>query len=512
MRLMAIILVSFTLLILALPMARAADDEEIGLEGPSDVVKENAPEEAVEESGEGAAEDAAELESEEADGWGEEGGWGKSFNYYGTLSYWHSLNRDTGTDKNEGELAMTFSYGEAQGRLRIGDWHPFATQRRDMRIEKYEVRMPLDGMELTVGTFAQLLGKGLVLSGIEERELDYDNEIEGIRLKLPRESYNVTAFVGQHKTVKDRGATKVWGGRVEVSPTEWFTMGGNVLSYQPTINAAPDAPAPRQHHQAMSWDVDFHWDKLSSHFEYMRLDWPQDDDGRGMYGNIVLSLPGFGLTYEYKNYYQINGMFAAPPPVFYDPEHAKADTLDEKGHGFTMVWSPFDNSSHFEASYAQSNIRNKGWPTTEAIFAYYSPTEKRTSWMSQYSYHRDVLLHERKWHTEVSRQWDDNWTTQVAVELRGVDKGSGTIDEQEVSLDIGYAGWLTLVLGQEKAGRGTLTEAQRWNIAELRLQEPGVQELLISYGKRREGFVCSGGICRIEPEFDGWKLAYVRYF
>ena len=93
-----------------------------------------------------------------------------------------------------------------------------------------------------------------------------------------------------------------------------------------------------------------------------------------------------------------------------------------------------------------------------------------------------------------------------------MDKGSGTIDEQEVSLDIGYAGWLTLVLAQEKAGRGTLTGAQRWNLAELRLQEPGVQELLISYGKRREGFVCSGGICRIEPEFDGWKLMYIRYF
>jgi len=473
----------------------------------------------VEEAGNPALEEdgAVALESDETvaedDGWAEiDEGWGKSFNYYGTLSYWHSLNRDTATDKNEGELAVTFSYGETQGRLRISNWHPFATQRRDVRIEKYEVSVPVNGMELTAGTFAQMLGKGLVLSGIEERELDYDNEIEGIRLKLPRDSYSVTAFIGQHKTVKDRGATKVWGGRVEVSPADWCTVGGNVLSYQPTINAAPDKPAPRRHHQAMSWEVDLHWEKISSHFEYMRLDWPQDDDGRGMYGNIVLSLPGFGVTYEYKNYYHIEGMFAAPPPVFYDPEHAKADTLDEKGYGFTVVWSPFDNSSHFEGSYAQSNIRNKGWPTTEAIFGYHSPTEKQTSWMTQYSYHRDVVLHERKWHSEISRQWDDNWTTQLAVEIRGRDEGAGTIDEQEVSLDIGYAGWLTLVLAQEKAGRGTLSEAQRWNLAELRLQDPGVQELVLSYGKRREGFVCSGGICRIEPEFDGWKLMYIRYF
>jgi len=98
------------------------------------------------------------------------------------------------------------------------------------------------------------------------------------------------------------------------------------------------------------------------------------------------------------------------------------------------------------------------------------------------------------------------------VEVKGLDEGLGTRDEQAISLDFAYGGWLTIVLTQERAERGTAAKPQRWNLVEVKLQENGVQELSLAYGKRREGFVCSGGVCRTEPEFDGWKIEYLRFF
>ncbi len=395
------------------------------------------------------------------------------------------------------------------GRFRVSNFHPFTDQTRDPRLEKYELNGSAGPFEFALGTFSQMLGKGLVLSGIEQRDLDYDNEIEGIRLSYPGERFSALAFIGQHKKVAAPGATKVWGARIETKPADWLTVGGNAFSYKQPVGGAG---AGRTHHQAMSAEASLRWEKFSAYFEYMRLDWPLADDGRGMYGNAVLSLPGFGLTYEFKDYWRIHSEFTTPPPVRYGKEHAKASLLDEKGHGFTMTWMPFDDGSVVEASYAQANIRNKGWPATEFIATYHSPSDKRFSWVLSRLYHREVVLQERAYHGECNYQWNDDFSTQVMVEIKGVDKGAGTRDEQEVTLDFAYRGWLTVVLTQERAERGTAATPQRWNLVEVKLQENGVQELALAYGKRREGFVCSGGVCRLEPEFDGWKVEYRLFF
>ena len=501
-----------------------ADEEALAVAGaedtPSDTPSENGDE--VEEGENATGEDnLAQSESEDEvteeaaeedgwDDWDDAGGWDSGgFDYFGTATYWHSKDSTSGTDKNEGELAVSFSLRDYTGRFRISNFHPFTDRTRDIRLEKYELNKPAGPFELTFGTFSQMLGKGLVLSGIEQRDLDYDNEIEGFRVSYPGKRISATAFVGQHKMVTDPGATKVWGTRVEVSPVKRLSVAGNAFVYKRPIGGTTIG---RASHQAMSAEAALKWEKFSAYVEYMRLDWPAADDGRGIYGNAVLSLPGFGLTYEYKDYWRINGDFTTPPPVRYGKEHAKVDLIDEKGHGFAMTWLPFNDGSTIEASYAQANARNRGWPTTEFIATYHSPSDKRFSWVVQHLSHRDVLLRERNYHGEFNYQWNDNVSTQLIVEVKGIDEGLGTRDEQEISLDFTYGGWLTVVLTQERAERGTAPKPQRWNLAEVKLQENGVQELRLAYGKRREGFVCSGGVCRTEPEFDGWKIEYLRFF
>lgn len=488
------------------PAEQPAQEAQTAEETPAAPADEAQPAEQAGETAEGG--------EQPEEGWDEDTSWTKGgFDYFGTLTYWHSLDRKSDTDKHEGELALTFNYDDYRGRLRIGDYHPFANQTRDMRIQKYEIAGPLGPFEFTAGTFSQILGKGMVLSGIEQRDVDVDNEIEGFRLSYTGQHYGALGFIGSHKLPTEIGAKNVYGGRVEVKPWDWFTVGGNAFTYKPIKKGVGGNPNLRIENEAYSIDTALKFKAISAYAEYMRMDWPAADDGRGIYGNISLSLPGFGLSYEYKDYWQIDGAFSAPPPVRYDPEHANADTKDEKGYGFVLTVTPFKgNSSLIEASYAQANIRGNGFGMTEFLTAYHSPTEKDFSWLIQRLYHNDQFLKERNYHGEASYAWNDFFTTQLAVELRNKDEGMGSHDEQEVSLDFGYGGWLTLVLTQERAERGFNTDVQRWNIAELKLQQSGKHELSIAYGKRRAGFVCSGGICRLEPEFDGWKLEYRFFF
>ncbi len=482
-------------------------------EQPSDVTTEEPQaEEPAATSEEQALEETA-TEGAADDSWDEDTSWqSQGLKYYGTLTYWHSLDRTSRMDKHEGEFSLSFSLDEYQGRLRIGNFNPYASRRDDIRIEKVELGGLLGKFNFSMGTFPQTLGKGLVLSGIEQRDIDVDNEIEGFRLSYPGKHFSALGFIGQHKLVTDIGATKVYGGRVEAKPWDWFTVGGNAFSYRPVKKGLGGAPDVRIENGSYSFDTALKFKAVSAYFEYMRQDWAADTDGRGMYGNVSLSLPGLGLTYEYKDYWKVNGFFSGPPPVRYAPEYAAADLLDEKGYGVILSWTPFKSSSLIEASYAQANVRAKGMPMTEFIIAYHSPTEKRFNWIAQRLYHNSLFLKNRAYYVEAAYSWNDFFTTQVACEIRNKDEGLGSRDEQEISIDFGYGGWLTLVISQEKAERGFNKTAQRWTIAEVKLQDSGKQELSLAYGKRRAGIVCSGGVCRLEPEFSGWKLEYRFFF
>jgi len=47
---------------------------------------------------------------------------------------------------------------------------------------------------------------------------------------------------------------------------------------------------------------------------------------------------------------------------------------------------------------------------------------------------------------------------------------------------------------------------------ELFLHAGGMLDMILTYGSERGDFVCSGGICRYEPEFKGFKAQAVINF
>jgi hypothetical protein len=52
----------------------------------------------------------------------------------------------------------------------------------------------------------------------------------------------------------------------------------------------------------------------------------------------------------------------------------------------------------------------------------------------------------------------------------------------------------------------------QWKIFEVKYRPDEEQEWNLVMGSRREGFVCSGGVCRLEPAFDGIKIDYLLRF
>jgi len=174
--------------------------------------------------------------------------------------------------------------------------------------------------------------------------------------------------------------------------------------------------------------------------------------------------------------------------------------------------SPFKNTAYFDIVYGQANIVEGGLGSTEFMFSYFSPREKNFSYSIHKWRYKDSSIEDDLWRVETNYSLRNGNGLNLAVELTDYTLGARTRKEQKVELGMTFGTWLNISFTQEKLPRRTLPARQWWNLLEVKVQRAGKDVLSIVYGKRREGFVCSGGICRLEPAFDGWKVFYTKFF
>ncbi len=98
-----------------------------------------------------------------------------------------------------------------------------------------------DNFDITVGNFYEQFGSGLIFRSYEERNLGFDNALDGIRVKYtPVKGLTIKGVYGYQRFFFDKGEGIVRGGDVEVSVNElikpWndaktrFIFGGSVIS------------------------------------------------------------------------------------------------------------------------------------------------------------------------------------------------------------------------------------------------------------------------------------------
>ncbi|NQW31054.1 MAG: hypothetical protein HQ472_11150 [Ignavibacteria bacterium] len=84
-----------------------------------------------------------------------------------------------------------------------------------------------DIFEITAGNFYEQFGSGMVLRTYEERNLGFDNSIDGLRMKFtPTAGMKVTALLGKQRAFFDVSAGIMRGGDVSIDLTE---LAGGIL-------------------------------------------------------------------------------------------------------------------------------------------------------------------------------------------------------------------------------------------------------------------------------------------
>lgn len=395
-------------------------------------------------------------------------------------------------------------------------------------------------LEITAGNYYVIFGRGLILRSYENRDLRYDNNIDGVKGTVEFEGFNLTLLGGTATGKYDRLNDPLHAADGKVAVTDWMTVGGSYLRTHVT-----DFGLVRFHGGNASLNlphVDF-YGEYAKKYNPPQSFWP--DEGEGIYLSANLFTAGVGLALEFKQYEDF--LFSNPsldPPneevTLNNPpplarEHLYTllnrhsyllDLVDERGVQAEITSNPLEQL-WLLANYSYTENSEDAFFSSELIFSeIYGELE--------YEYKDRALLKGGFSRQENKQEQGDPVRLAPLLDIEYYLSESNSInfilehlytEKYDAKLTY-YDQILSLSFSQSPTGSITLTherttqwkvsenwEGRRdWLIATLDLSLGENHNLSLSVGSRRKGKVCAGGVCVDKPALDGFEIKLLSRF
>ena len=438
------------------------------------------------------------------------------------------------TEKVEGEIEWTLKGDYFTFFTRVGNDWPFPGQDIRPQLLKRSVKFDMGNVNMTVGDFSVVLGRGIILSAKEDRPLGYDSMLDGSLFNVDMGNMNSTIFYGFHKTdsisefplaVNTIGdADLLWGGRMgydfDITKVNLYYLHGYVAGQ---TDQAKDV--------LMGFDVAFNlcdWQFLYEHD--FRDTFQGFTDGRAHYAEVSGGWPELGVTLQYKDFLNMDYVYASPPRLRRgDTEEGATHPKDEKGYMATLIYKPdFLNDGFLTGIFAASEDTQRLFPFHEFYIEYQYDPLADTTFSLGYDYIKGTLQ-TYNYMTGQYRDWVlglDHSLGEDSIHLHlrftEIDGSVGDEEENELGFDYNVGEDLTLGIFSEQStkefeppppfGDQFPTESPgRWFAFSLSYDIDPSTTLDLLWGSKRGGYECSGGVCVQNPPFRGIQVILRRY-
>jgi hypothetical protein len=258
---------------------------------------------------------------------------------------------------------------------------------------------------------------------------------------------------------------------------------------------------------------------LESYFEVVsRSGWDRaefkDSEGYGIYGSASLSLPGYAITFEYKNFDKLGYGYNAPPHCNHYGRYL-TEARDEYGYQIISQASPLADLN-FEVSYAYAVNHTASLALTEG-YAEARWEGSDLGWLVaslDWLYDEDPATSDSIQTEPAAEIWyyvGEDQAVGLSYNHRMIARDEGLLPEEDYvdhRLSASYTKdpYLTLTLTTDRTTGPPQDGNTSWRSGSVTLHLGDQHDLTVSVGSERGAIVCSGGFCRWEPPFDGIKV------
>ena len=450
----------------------------------------------------------------------------------------YSYSTETGAEIVENWLDASLLLNGVRAGILLNHQAPSEENVRLNGVRHRFLEFSTQGLDLRVGHFYGMFGRGLLFAAQEDRRIRIDTALDGLLVSGRRDRLRGTAFTGTPGELP----VDVRGLDAEADLGRGWSVGGSGLTWRADGLTDAEGNVHREWVASSRLTATRPWGGL--YVEYGRKKgWdfevvPDDEyqSGHAFYGALDLAAGPLGLSLETKDYQRFTVLRRAdgrtplnnPPSLTREhlftllnraPHVVNAD--DERGQQAELTssvgngWSALVNASRAE--------RHDGDLLFEEIYGHV----EKERWgdfrlRGGFGYRnseglRQTVVAEATWFL------NERHSLSLEVEHQHVRLGGGTgfdlgaFDEEFLKLELGVAPTWTLAsvleLNNKYDEQRTFGErAGPFPALQLTYTTELGMHVTLWAGKRQAGYLCAGGVCKYEPAFEGVELSgIVRY-
>lgn len=432
----------------------------------------------------------------------------------------------------------------------------------------YSVSKKMDHWDFTVGSFYDQFGSGIIYRSYEERLLGLDYATQGVRVRFsPNDSFFIKGFTGVEKfrseihpqIMKGINSEKLWHlGKLGMMTGAGFinrTLDqATITQLASLINAMPlkERFTPLYNVYVYSLYQNIQWKGLSLYGEYANRSREatytetrdtdilllRDTGGYVGYATLSYSIPKLGVSLQYKKSNSfilktspfdqfLNGNIGFLPAL--SKQHAfrlparygvSAKPMGETGYQGEITYS-LNEKNQLTVNASRIFYFTGDLIFRENFFEYYGKFSKKLKTVSGIqTILYDQKIYENKPVTEPVRtvtpftEWTIRFAKKKSLRLEAQylmtkqDKGDFVFALAEFNVAPHYSFSASDMLNTKPLDGGEKVHYYSFFTSYTKEQT----RLTLSYVKQVEGIVCTGGVCRLEPAFNGFKFTLSTNF
>lgn len=404
---------------------------------------------------------------------------------------------------------------------------------------------PLEGLDLMVGNYYTLLGRGMIINSYEDRSIRIDNDLLGLKVTGKYSGFRLTALSGSPANSKNERNDILHLVDLEYRKIRWLKLGGTFATNLPPIEGLANTNMASIRLLPSIWNIDIYTEygvKTNSDIQENVFNNSESIIGRGFYGNLNIYFGPLSLLGEYK--YYDNYAFTTedgtvnynqPPSVRIEyayilPNRHPSPLNPNNEQGFQIAAGYNIDETFFSAAYTLTQTLPE-----DSYFQRITNTKL------------GILTQLKEFYFQGERDWGSGLTT-VAAFAYNEELATNTKNIAPI-VDLRYffeeVNTIKLVFEHQNSTNRT-THEQYYNdvllleylrspnlsvalVAEMEIREPekgkikrefwGLVQigynidyhtnLFVLVGTRQAGNICIGGVCRFEPELRGVEIKMI---